>query len=419
MQTMLQALPKTGRTTRRPSHSFQLRSKPWVIQPFLLAPVLPGETLKNALLQARVVTDPIKNPLIGWWSEYYLFYVKHRDLVDRDAFMEMMLDPAWSMASYISAADVPTYHTGGTINWTKKCLERVTDVFFRTEDETASTASGLLGGMPLAAIGGTAWHQNLTSDTAMVAMDVNVDGPDANTTIQASEVDAAMRQWQALIANGMTQMSYEDYLATYGIRPRPEEAHEPELIRFVREWSYPSNTVDPTTGTPSSAVSWAIAERADKDRFFREPGFVFGVTTARPKVYISNQVGSVAGWLNNAMAWLPALMSDNPYTSFAKFADAAASGPLGASQAAAYWVDLKDLFLYGDQFINFALTETDAGLVALPQSDGQRRYVASADIDALFVNAAGGKNLIRQDGVVSMTIQGSLKDTSPLSAGAF
>ena len=74
------AAPRVGRKLRSPIHRFHLRHYPFQLQPFMLAPVIPGETMKNLLLQARVVTDPIKNGLIGWWQEYYFFYVKHRDL---------------------------------------------------------------------------------------------------------------------------------------------------------------------------------------------------------------------------------------------------------------------------------------------------------------------------------------------------
>jgi len=35
--------------------------------------------VENLLIQSRVVTDPLQNSLIGWWQEYYIFYVKHRD----------------------------------------------------------------------------------------------------------------------------------------------------------------------------------------------------------------------------------------------------------------------------------------------------------------------------------------------------
>ena len=73
-------LPQQGRVLRRPQHPFQIRTRPWLLQPFFIAPVLPGETMENCLIQFRSVTDPIKSPLVGWWAEYYLFYVRHRDL---------------------------------------------------------------------------------------------------------------------------------------------------------------------------------------------------------------------------------------------------------------------------------------------------------------------------------------------------
>ena len=97
---VLTPINATGRKSRRPSHPFQLKTRPWQIQPFCIAPVLPGETLKNLLLQSRVVSDPLKHPLIGWWCEYYYFYVKHRDLAGRDDFTEMMLNINKDLSSY-------------------------------------------------------------------------------------------------------------------------------------------------------------------------------------------------------------------------------------------------------------------------------------------------------------------------------
>lgn len=69
---------KQGRVTRKPVHNFNVETRPFQIQPVMIAPVLAGETLNNLLLQSRVVTMPLKNPLIGWWKEYYFFYVKLR-----------------------------------------------------------------------------------------------------------------------------------------------------------------------------------------------------------------------------------------------------------------------------------------------------------------------------------------------------
>ena len=176
----------------------------------------------------------------------------------------------------------------------------------------------------------------------------------------------------------------------------------------MREWSYPSNTINPENGTPSSAVSWSIAERADKDRFFAEPGFIIGVSVARPKVYMGKQRESASHLLNDAFSWLPAVMREQAETSLKQVAQG--TGPLGGLHTAnAYWVDIRDLFLYGDQYVNFALTETDAGLVALPStSNSLSRYASEADVDALF--ASDTRELVRSDGIINMTILGTQID---------
>ena len=95
----------------------------------------------------------------------------------------------------------------------------------------------------------------------------------------------AYDQYQYMRENAVTEATFEDYLRTFGIRAeagQKEDEHKPELIRYVRDWAYPSNTINPTDGSAASALSWAVAERADKARFIREPGFLFGVTVTRP-----------------------------------------------------------------------------------------------------------------------------------------
>nr|QXN72841.1 MAG: major capsid protein [Microvirus sp.] len=391
-------LPAAGRVNRKPAHSFQIRQRPWQIQPFMIAPVLPGETLKNLLCQARVVTDPIKNPLIGWWFELYFFYVKHRDLTQREHFTSMVLEAGYDLSSLNAAAKVEHYHYGGAIDWTQHCLERVVEEYFRDEGEAWD--GYLIGNLPAASVAGQSWLDSVTDTTAL----------DAGTPIAAGdtpeELDGMARQWEFMRAHKLTNMSYEDFLATYGVRKSRQEIHKPELVRYVRDWTYPSNTINPSDGKPSSACSWAIAERADKARFFAEPGFLFGVAVARPKVYFSAQKGSAASLLADAFSWLPAVMQDAPYTSLKELA--AGAGPLQGTTNG-YWVDVRDLFLYGDQFVNFALTATDAGMVALPTSGLQKRYATATDADALFVTPATA-NLVRYDGIASLTIAGRQQD---------
>lgn len=399
-------LSATGRRARNPEHTFQVRHKPWVIQPIMIAPVLPGETFKNLLLQARVVSDPVKNPLIGWWIEYYFFYVKLRDLAGRETYENMMLDGELTTSSLNAAAKVATYHNdANSPDYVQQCLDSIVEWYFRAEGE----GSHDLDNMPLAAVNRTDWLDSVINDAAFVSpIDVDVDGPDPNTTVQASEVDRALNTWQLLRAQQLTDMSFEDYLATYGVKVQREDIHQPELIRYVKEWTYPTNTVDPATGVPSSAISWSVQERADKDRFCREPGFIFGVTVARPKIYMSNMKGAAVEMMTSAQRWLPAIMRDDPYTSLVK--QTAGTGPL-SSNTDAYWVDLKDLFLYGDQFVNFALTETNAGLVALPTTGLEKRYVTEAMIDGLFTTTTA--DMVKQDGVCRLSILGSLVDTTP------
>lgn len=402
--------PRTGRVTRSPRHTFQLRQRPFLLQPFMIAPVLPGETMKSLLLQARCVTDPIANPLIGWWNEYYFFYVKHRDLAGRDDFSEMMLDLDKDMSAYDrSTASAVMYAKAGDRNWLALCLDRITEEYFRADDETTAP---LIDTLPVVKINSdSVLNSAILDDNLELPIDEDVDA-NADSVITASEVDAAMRNWQFQRANNLTDMSYEDFLATYGIRPKPEEHHRPELIRYVRDWQYPSNTVDPATGIPSSAVSWAISERADKDRFFREPGFIVGVTVQRPKVYLRNQDSAVPGHLRNALDWLPAIMRDDPWTSMRKYAET--GGPFSVvSDAGGYWLDVKDLFLYGDQFLNFAPAGvTNGNFVDLPTAGFNTLYPAAADIDALFT---GTSKTVRQDGVVQLAILGALVDTTPVT----
>ena len=398
-----------GRMNRKPVHNFNLESRPFQIQPMLLAPVLAGETLSNLLLQSRVVSSPLKNPLIGWWKEYYFFYVKLRDMVFRDDFMDMLIDPGKSMAARYESPNLKHYHRATRINWVKHCLEVVTNEYFRAEGETYATAAGLLDTLPMAAVNFNGITDSAIPDAAYARPDVNVD-LNANATITASEVDTALRNYQWLRSNGVTDVSYQDYLRYHGIEWREDDPHIPELVRYVREWTYPTNTVNPSTGVPSSACSWAIQERGDKDRFFREPGFLFGVTVTRPKVYMRNIQGNVADFMENAVHWLNAVLDDDPHTSMQKYA----SGTNVLQASTDYWVDFKDYFMYGDQFLNYdPTTAVGKNIMAMPGGAlfSAKRYPVSADIDALFA-AAAPANLVNEDGIVTLTIKSRLRDMS-------
>lgn len=406
---------RSGRVSRRPQHTFQIEAKPWEIEPFMIAPVLPGETMENLLLQARVVSDPIKSRLLGWWQEHYFFYVKHRDLPERDQFVDMMVNPNWDSGTVWSATDdAARYYEGGTgsgekyINWLTKCMERIVFHYFRDEGDDAVNHL-IRNGHYAAKAFGNSWMQSMQPEAAVSWTDVSISTAGDNAFTMA-ELTNAERMYEWLRSNGATPLSYEDYLRTYGVNiPKAEQEHTPELIRFARNWSMPISAIDPTDGSPSSAVTWSITERADKDRFFKEPGFIIGVSVTRPKVYKSRQLGYASAMLNNAYAWLPAVLSDDPNTSLKLLPDN--NGLLGDfTDSGGAWIDVKDLYLYGDQYLGLTLTDTDKGLVALPTAGLNHEYATEAMADSLFVSDTA--EMIRQDGIVSLNIRGRQVDTS-------
>lgn len=420
--------PQFKRTMRRPVHTFNLRHIPFAITPCFIAPVWPGESMKDLMLQARVVTDPISNPLIGWWHEYYVFYVKLRDLAERDNIVTMLLDPtstgttarnAIATSAGTSAKPYNYFAAGsGQIDWVELCRRRVVQEFFRDEGDTYSdyTVTDASVAHSMAQFVGNNVLDSVFDAGDTAAVDVTVVNESGSDTVTASEIDNAMRLWQAQRMNTLVDMSFEDWLATYGVRPPSVELHRPELIRYVKEWQYPSNTIDPTNGTPRSAVSWSIRERADKTRFFKEPGFIFGLTVTRPKVYLANQVGTFTAAMNDYKSWLPAVFASDPMTSLVQIADNV--GPLTVStDTAGYWVDIKDLALHGEQFVNFALTGLVNNLMPVPTADllNKRYPTALDDIRNLFVDETGGGGAyyVRQDGVVALQIASDLQETTP------
>lgn len=400
--------PQSARKARTPQHTWYLEQIPFTIQPFMIAPVLPGETMKNMSFQARVVTAPIKNGLIGWWCEYYFFYVKLTDLDDREAFMDLMINPDNSSVAALKETDdtVTQYFNPGAnseLNYVEKCLKRVTEDFFRTTDEAWNNVT--ISGLPVAStVGNSLLDSFINDDAFQTAIEPTVDTSQASVGITA--IEAAMRRWELLKLDNMSDISYEDYLRSYGVNVS-ERSHRPELIRFVREWQYPSNTVDPATGAPSAAVSWAIRERADKDRYFKEPGFIFGVTVVRPKTYFGGQSSPGVTALDDVYTWLPSVLSDDPNTSLKQFT--AGTGPFKGTTDD-YWIDVKDLFIHGDQFLNVAVNAVGSNQLLLPTAAGVWKYPTNqAMLDTLTVAANA---VVKVDGVCSLNILGRIQDTT-------
>lgn len=431
-------LRKAGRVLRAPYEDFFTVQRPWDIQPVALMPVLAGETMQSMQLQARVLTDPLAHRLSGWWAEYYVFYVKHTDLLGasgdpnsntvRDAVIAMHLENAALGLQDATRRDLYyKANADSAMDWAYACTQSVVNWYFRDGAEplagygsygVRAPANG--GNMYKARVRDPMWLESLKIE------DVNPTGQgdlpgveDFQDVFVPTAWATHYAQWEhmrqiKLIAE---DVSFEDYLATFGVKVPDrvkETEHRPELIRYLRQWQYPSNAVD-GDGAASAAVSWAISGRADKARAFSEPGFLLVVSVFRPKVFFGNQVRHASSMLDDAYGWLPAVLRDDPFTSLIEYDHN--EGPLSGVFNAAddYWVDRRDLFVRGGQFLNFNPVDAvaTAPIVDLPKIAGADNdinlwYASDTDAQNLFVDAdnSDGKTYIRQDGIVKFNIKG-------------
>lgn len=417
MNPMVMGAAQMPRRNRTPRNPFAIKFIPYQIQPFFIHPVLPGETLKNALVQAKAVSAPIKNDLIGCNLEMFFYYIPARFLSDGDKYIQMMVDPTYDAVtnSLTSTTDAAATFfaasvTNPGINFVQECLEKVTEQYFRDEGEAWNTRT--IDSMPSARLKWIGHLDSAIPQSEYTSVDVNLD-LNADNEYMAEEASRGFAMWQMLVSQGRTNKSYADYMRSFGVQAVKEEEKRIEEIRTISEWTYPSRYVEPTTGVPSATWGWSIQDRIDKPRYMKEPGFLFGVMTARPKVYFRNVKGSSVAYWKDALSWLPGEVLNDLAYGLPEFA--ASTGPIEAASAA-YMFDLRDLLHYGEQFVNFDLASTADGIVALPSADmTNTRYVSLADVQAMFVSSAAPANYqIRVDGMLQMTIASKLgKDLTP------
>lgn len=404
---LLQPAQKTERIGRYPKFPFQTQEVPFSAVPFLLAPVLPGETLQNLYMEARVVSDPVASPLIGWKKEYHFFYVRITDLLV-DAIRDMFVDPTntdLTATLGIASNDTAYYRAKGGIDYRRRCLQKVMEHYFRDDGEAWNKTVDSAG-YPMVQFKDNLWMDSLTDK------DLMPEGPAIASATDAGDLDRLMDAFEHLRALGINSMTYEDWLRSHGIAIPNKDEGKPEHIARFSDFQYPSNTIDPANGAPTSALSWVFKNSARDPKFFKEPGFILGVSITRPKLYYSGLAGDMASFMGRAWDWMPNYLSAMPETSLKFFAGD--TGPLGDRTTApdGYWADMRDVLLYGDQFQNrtaFNAVPANVGsqhLVALPTGDTfDSKNVTETMVKQLFVTPASAF-YVRQDGFVSLNVKG-------------
>ena len=156
-----------------------------------------------------------------------------------------------------------------------------------------------------------------------------------------------------------------------------------------------------------------VKKSFNEARYFKEPGFLIGLHVLRPKLYSGDQLQNAEAFLNTAMAWLPAMLNSDPATSLREF-DASVILTSPATGTTKYIVDMRDVPMYGDQFINVDVA--DPALVNMMETE-QYQYPLTADLNALFKDPL--KTLTRADGFINLDIVGRIVDytTAHTSSG--
>lgn len=407
MVRSLMSAPPTDRVGRYPKHPFLVNGGCFTATPMCIARVLPGETLENLFMESRVVTDPILNPIIGWKKEYYFFYVKMTDLMI-DAVKNLFIDPNNAeITNDVAAANHQINYTAkGGIEWMRLACDRVVSTYFRDDGETAASRTWA-DGRRIVQIREQLWMDSLTDKDDMP------EGAAIAGATDAGDLDRLMDAFNNLRALSIMDMTYEDFLRSYGISIPQKDENKPEMLAHFSDFQYPSNTIDPVSGTPSSAVSWVFKNGERKRRLFKEPGFIIGLSVTRPKVYFGGLAGSALGFAKRAWDWMPNYTMDMPETALKNFA--LNTGPVGDRTAGTVWdsyfVDMRDELLYGDQYQNVrAFTATLADnfanhMLALPDATGNRKYPTETQCKGFFKTPASAFN-VKQDGYVSLSIKG-------------
>lgn len=397
---------------RRPNFPIAGTMKPFGLYPIMCHPVLPGETLKAASSKWTVISMPLKHPTVGAWLESWLFYVKLTDL-DRDL-GQMFISDSYSTSGWtVTTARDHYFNAVGQINWVHDCMVRIRDAFFLNEGEAVVNLTSPDDQVTMVKMNMRSWYQNMMFEPAETALDTT------------GEMDhrEQMSAWAMLQQMQMTELTYESYLEQYGVQSMKLGIGEPEILRYTRSWTKPTNHVDTSTGVPSSAWVWNDEMKADKDKRFEEPGFILQCATVRPKMYQRNLEASMVGNLWGFSDWYPAYNLTDPAAGIKRIGtddDVFKSDWNAAEGEVQLLYDHRDLLSHGEQFINdfsnmpydLPFSTAMSGIAAADPSAVRGEYCDVGDINAIFTGTGEENKRCHYEGITGLTIAGHVQDTT-------
>jgi hypothetical protein len=409
--SMVMGSGQPKRVSRTPAFPCSGTMKPYGLYPIFAHPVLPGETLQSASIKLRTLSMPLNHPLGGAWKEGWLVYVKLTD-IDKDLGQSFVSDDVASTGYEASSDGARYFHKTGDVRWIRLAVERIHSAYFVHETEPPE-ARRFIDGVPLIKINNRSWYENMAFEES----DVTVPTGDASDLYKHLQEYAILQQMQ------LTEMTYEKYLEQYGGQiPRATQG-DPEILRFSRSWTLPTNIVEPTNGTPTSAWVWSDEVKLEKAKRFEEPGFLVYLEAIRPKLYNRRVETSFIGQLWGFSDWFPIYNLNDPTAGIKTLStdwSGFGAGFRSDSGAVNMLYDHRDLLTNGEQFVNNWTAQPYRLPIAQGMSaddadspeDLRGEYPLITDIDALF--ADGANDVCYYDGIAFLNISGHVAQQTPV-----
>lgn len=352
----------TARGVRSPSYDYANLSIPYMtLNPVMIAPVLPGDTVKALSFMANIHTDAaLAGGLVGAWFESWHFYCRIGDLPDAADYRAALV----GAGAFPSAAMIRL-----------SCMEAIYKGHFMDEEEDYGTITGDAWFLKYP---GSGWWQSAADQAAMDSIPGGSD-----------EWEGQWHIYQQMRRSRLTTATFEEYLAMQGIAVPPQLRHEhdpemkvPELLRYSREFAYPQFAGVDGEGNRIFQLRWFINDRLDRARFCAEPGFLVSCIAVRPKVYQQPQATFDALDLMRAPeAWAPTALDTDPHVTLDTIPGAVFGDTVGGAAA---WVDRRDLLLYGDALVGDApppaINLADLAYVQRPQVVPEQDFAADVHI---------------------------------------